>query len=874
MQTTQTNSDGFFAFPSLAVGTYEINVSPTGFRPYRRTALVVDVNSKLQVDAQLQVAEQNQNVTVTENADVQVETQSTQMGDVITNKVMTEVGLNGRSYTDLMSLQPGIAPMSTQTGTSVVMAGVITAITPSGNLNPGNQSINGQREDANGFLVNGSDVKELMNGGTTIIPDLDSIDEFRVLTNNFDPEYGNYAGGIVNAVTKSGSDQFHGDVFEFLRNTILDAKSFFATHTDAYDQNQFGGTIGGPIKKGKVFFFGDYQGTRTNEGLDTGLVTVPSLAERQGNFADIGLSGAVQGANLASQLQNSLGHPVFSGEPFYTPGCTSATCVFPNAVIPQRAFTAPTLSLLNSIPLPNAGPTTFSGDSTEKLRDDKWSYRVDGNNMRFGNISAYYFFDDYLVNNPFPSGQGGATVPGFNGINHGRAQLISLGDVKTFGSATVNELHFSYMRSANVIGQPSGGLGTSMASLGFNTNPATGGIYPLAPQFEGIENTVFQGAFVMGVPITNVDQANNTFTASESLSRIFGSHTLKVGIEVNFEQVNVNPNAIFDGTFVFDGYQTGSEFGDFLIGAPNQFNQQDSQAYYPRHKYAGWYGQDSWRIKPNFTLNYGLRVELMQYWSEKFDQVPTFIPGEQSVVYPNAFPGLVYPTDPGVPSTLVPEKFRFAPRLGLAYSPGNHGGILGKILGGSGSTSIRAGYAILNTIIEGNSIGVDEPQPPYGLSDTVYNGLFSSPYNLADGTQNASPYPLTFPPLNARASNPNPVPFVGPYDPQSGMTAPTPWDTYPYAEDYFFSFERQLPHQTVLGISYVGSEAHHLPLVYSADPGNPALCLALDQPGILTPGESCGPGGENNTYNLAVPFTFNGVNYPAGTALQGTRSRH
>ena len=210
------------------------------------------------------------------------------MGDVVSGPLIVGVGLNGRSYTDLMSLQPGIAPMSTQTATSVVMAGVVTAITPSGNLNPGNQSINGQREDANGFLVNGSDVKEEMNGGTTIIPDLDSISEFRVLTNNFDPEYGNYAGGIVNAVTKSGTDQIHGDVFEFLRNTALDAKSFFSPHSEAYDQNQFGGTIGGPIKKGKLFFFGDYQGTRTTEGLDTGLITVPSLAERQGNFADTG----------------------------------------------------------------------------------------------------------------------------------------------------------------------------------------------------------------------------------------------------------------------------------------------------------------------------------------------------------------------------------------------------------------------------------------------------------------------------------------------------------------------------------------------------------------------------------------------------------
>ncbi len=291
-------------------------------------------------------------------------------------------------------------------------------------------------------------------------------------------------------------------------------------------------------------------------------------------------------------------------------------------------------------------------------------------------------------------------------------KFISLGDTKTFGTQTVNEAHFSYMRAENVVGQPNGGLGVSLASQGFNTNPTTGGILPLAPQFEGVENTVFASEFVMGVPITNVKQANNTYLFNDSLSRVIGTHTVKVGIEVNFEQVNMNPDAIFDGTFIFDGYQTSNELADFLIGAPSQFNQQDSGSYYPRHKYVGWYGQDSWKIKPNLTFNYGLRVDLMQYWSEKWDQIPTFVPGEQSQVFPNAFPGLVYPTDPGVPNTLVPEKFRWAPRFGLAYSPSASGGFWGKILGGAGTTSIRAGYGILNTMIEGNSIGIDEPQPP------------------------------------------------------------------------------------------------------------------------------------------------------------------
>ena len=188
---------------------------------------------------------------------------------------------------------------------------------------------------------------------------------------------------------------------------------------------------------------------------------------------------------------------------------------------------------------------------------------MDGISIRWGNLSAYYFFDDYRVNNPFPSGQGGATIPGFNALNHGRAQLISLGDTKTFGRSTVNELHFSFMRSANVVGQPPAGWEPAWPPRGSRQIQRTGGIFPLAPQFEGVENIVFQNAFVMGVPITNLTQANNTFTVNDSLSKVVHNHTLKAGIEVSFEQVNVNPNATFNGTFLFDGYQTGNEFRGF-----------------------------------------------------------------------------------------------------------------------------------------------------------------------------------------------------------------------------------------------------------------------------------------------------------------------
>ena len=273
-----TDTQGFYNFPRLAVGSYDIQVELQGFQPQKKSGIGVDADAAVRMDFSLLVAEQNEQVTVSESAnEVHVETSSTQVGEVVSQKEMTEVALNGRSYTDLLALQPGIVPMSTQTGQSVVMAGASVAISPSGGLNPGNQSISGQREDANGFLVNGGDVKELMNGGTAIVPNLDSIAEFRVLTNNFDAEYGNYSGGIVNVVTRSGSNAFHGSAFEFLRNTDLDARNFFSPERGFYRQNQWRDG-GRPNQEEQSFLLSRLPGHaeragagyRLNSGPDTG----------------------------------------------------------------------------------------------------------------------------------------------------------------------------------------------------------------------------------------------------------------------------------------------------------------------------------------------------------------------------------------------------------------------------------------------------------------------------------------------------------------------------------------------------------------------------------------------------------------------------
>ena len=863
LRNAATNSEGFYAFTTLPVGNYEIETFRPGFKPYKRTGLVIDVGTKLQIDITLEMGAQSEQVTVTANA-IHVETADTQVGQVITSTDITAVALNGRSVTDLLSLQPAVTPMSTQLPDSIVMAGVTVAIAPSGALNAGNQSISGQREDANGFMVNGGDVKELMNGGTSIVPNLDSIAEFRILTNNFDAEYGNYSGGIINVVTKSGTNQWHGTGFEFLRNTALDARNFFSPEVATYRQNQFGGTIGGPLKKDKLFIFADYQGTRTTQGIDTGSIEVPSLADRTGNLSDQALTGAVSGPYLANLLSQKLNRTVTAGEPY--------SSVFPGNVIPQSVWSEPAKYLVKYkyIPAPNSGESTFSTGSENKIvRDDKMSFRSDINSGPWGQLSAYYFFDDYTVNNPYPAAVGGANVPGFNALTLGRAQLVDLADTKAFGASKVNEVRFSFMRNSNDVGEPVGGVGPSLASQGFVTGVGSVGIVPLAPKIEGIENVRFH-SFVLGVPITNLVQANNTYSGMDNFSRVAGNHTLKTGFQFSLEQVNVNPDATFNGSFLFTGSETGSDFADFLLGVPTNYNQASSNTYYPRHKYISGFGQDSWRVKSNFTLNFGLRWELMQYWSEKYNQNPTFILGEQSRVYPTAPTGLVYVGDAGVPKTLVPQRHRFSPRIGLAYTAKGGNGWAGKILGGPGKTSLRAGYGIFYSVIEGNTAAIDEPQPPYGLSYTSpAPPLFATPFvSAADGSIHVNPFPLNVPPYGASPAHPITNIDFSPFLPQAGMTATPPSNTYPYAENYFASMERQLSANTLLSLSYVGSQAHHLLVVYSANPGNPALCLALSQPLALAPTNPpqtpCGPFGEDRTYVTASGAVVQGTRGPLG----------
>jgi hypothetical protein len=881
---------GLYTFPNLPVSHYDLTTTATGFNPQRKADLKVDADSALRVDIALDLGTQTDTVTVTTDTGVQVETAATHLGEVVSANQMTALPLNGRSYTDLLAIQPGVTPVSTLLPSSVIMAGVTGSIDPSGDANPGNLSINGQRESANGFMVNGINVQEGMNGGTSILPNLDSIEEFRVLTTNFDPEYGNYNGGIVTVVSKSGTNQLHGNVFEFFRNTALDARGYFDPTRSAFNQNQFGGSIGSPIKSNKLFFFTDYQGTRTTQGVSTGNISVPSAPERNGDFSDQAGSFAttavvngthlivpntVSGAYLASQvLSPKLGYQVTAGEPYYfsagqhqpvdpnnpnapppiySTSCTSSSqCVFPNAVVPQSSWSVPGRSLLGYIPSPNVGDAKFSTSAfSQTVSDDKGSARIDAN-TRFGQLSGYYFIDDYTLDNPYPGSVAGASIPGFDALFIGRAQLFSFGDTKVIGAKTVNEFHLGYLRNANIIGQPKGGLGVSLASQGF-ASPANGGIFVQAPQFEGVENVTFP-SFVMGVPITNIIQINNTIFLSNGLSRSFGSHTLKFGGQFHIDQVNEHPNATFNGTFNINGTETGNPYADLLIGTPSNFTQSSGRPFYLRNRYLGLYAQDSWRARSDLTINAGLRWDVIAPWWEKYNQLQTWVDGAQSTLYPGAPPGLLVAGDPGIPKTLAPTSYKnFAPRIGFAYSPKFDQGFLRKVFGASGQSSIRASYGLFYTAFTGLTAGIMYSVPPFGFNYLSPGPpLLATPFTTAaTGFDNGQRFPFPFPSHNVSASNPDTSVSWDNFIP----LAADPFFYYrnrvPYISSYMFSIQRQITQQTMLTVSYVGNQGHHILTLVSANPGDPALCLSLD---------GCGPFGEDSTYTNS-----------SGKTVQGTR---
>ena len=868
-QTTVTDTKGFYAFPALNVDAYTVTLAQPGFDQFQMSGITINANSAVRVDIKLTVGKVSNTVEVKSDT-LQVETQSTQMGQVIEGEKMTSVPLNGRSFIDLLALQPGVSPYTGNDDTSGVGASTL-----SGDQGNGTQSVNGGRVGSNGFMVNGADAEEGVHNGAAMIPNLDSIAEFRIITNNFNAEYGNFSGGQINVVTKSGTNRYSGTAFEFLRNTDLDAKNYYSSQRGVFIQNQFGGTFGGPIKKDKVFFFADYQGTRQIVG-QTQNFPVPSLADRTGDLSDQGtaFSGSgsggtpstVNGAYWASVLSQRLGYAVSQGEPYYSDGCASnSDCVFPNALIPQSAWSPAAAGTLNYIPVPNSGAGSGSYYSTSafnsNLQDDKAGLRLD-THTRFGALFGYYFADKFTTVNPYDQG---INIPGFADQNTGLTQMFNVGLTTTFGPSLVNDIRLVYLRDVNLTGVPQEGTGVSLASLGFNTPwNSTGGIGNINPALNGVPSFFFNN-YEFGLAQDTLRQYNNTVQVIDNVTKILGTHTIQFGVDFHYDQINERNYDDPNGAFGFNGSETGLDFADYLIGAPDNFTQASQQLLDSRAGYYGGYLQDSWRATPSLTLNYGLRYEVMTPWYDTQNKLETVVPGEQSKAFPGAPVGMVVPGDPGIPRTLSPIKYtNFAPRVGVAYSPSFSDGLGAKIFGGAGKSSIRAGYGIFYSSIQDATGFVEVGDAPYGLYySSAVPPLLESPYvNRATGPGSGLglKFPFTFPPTGVSPSNPDTTFDWVQATPISGSDYFYYKNVIPYVEEFELSLQRQFGSNTVLTASYVGTVGRHLLTFEESNPADPSLCLQLSNPAALASGSTpCGPYGEDNVYTLANGQTVNGT---------------
>jgi hypothetical protein len=824
-----TDVAGQYRLLSLPIGSYKVQATFAGFQSFVATGIVLSVDEQRRVDIVLQVGATQQEVSVNAAA-LQVETTNTQLGDVIDQKKITELPLNGRSFIDLLGLQTGVAPASSR------------------NEGVGTISVNGQRENSNGFLINGGDVSGAANFEAGVQPNLDSIQEFRLITNSFDAEYGRFSGALMNTITKSGNNRIHGTAFEFLRNDDMDARGFFDTGKGALKRNQFGYAVGGPAIKDKLFWFTDYQGDRLVNGGTASAVQVLSNAERQGDVGVQNLTGNVTGSYWAQVLSQRLGRPVQVNEPY--------AAVFPNGIIPSSAFSPAAKGTIGFIPAPNVGDNTYSSAALSTYSiDHKAGQRVDFLNRLTGNWSGYYYFDDFNSLNPY----GGSSFPtGFGSDARDRNQLATLSNTYIVSPTAVNDFRMSYTRIV-VRSVPAGSTAPSLESMGFITGAGTLGINNSGPTGYSAVPDINLNNFSFGDPGTS-NGIQNTYQIGDNFSKIIGRHTIKFGGEARYYQMNNRNGGDFLGSFSFTGGETGSDIADYLLGAPSGYAQASPQVLDGRSRYAGAFVQDSFRIRSNLTLNIGLRWEFSTPWYDTQNKIVALVPGEQSTQYPTAPRGLVYPGDPGIPNTLAPVRYNnFGPRLGLAYSPNTSQGFLGKLFGGPGKTSIRVGSGMFYTAIQDQTLYWILGTVPFGeYWGSPAPPLFEEPFRTrSTGASQGQPFPYIIPaPGSAAAKNFN----FSPYFPLESTLGYEIHNKLPYAIHYNFTVQRQLSNSMLLSVGYVGTLGRHLLSIVEANPGDAALCLSLQGSGVMAGTLQCGRNLEDQTFTR-----------PDGSKVYGTR---
>lgn len=800
--TAKTNSSGNYVIPSLSIGgPYSVTISAEGFQSFQSSGFKLRVGDNRLVSAKLAPGGGSQTIKVSANQ-LQVETSNTELRNTITARQIQTLPLLGRDATYFQKLMPGTVDASDRFGS---------------------YSSNGSQTQENSYLLDGADVNDvpLQSNGFAINPD--ALAEVTVITSTLNPQYSRNSGSIVNEVVKSGTNQFHGDGFEFYRDTFLNNGNYFSKTRPKYHRNEFGGTLGGPILKNKLFFFLAYQGFRAATG-STRRTPVPTDAQlgRGASFADLtgDYNDATSGTNSVAGLSSNP-IPFAIAGPNGTqcgPGTAATTwdtCFSgTNVNLPTSDFNSITQKLLSYVPSPNTAGGYYTFNSPNTSAADQGVIRIDAKL----DSKDLLWADTIFQSNPATNGISfyGGNLPGFGETQAAHIKIFNAALTHTFNANTLNELAAHYYRFNFAAVEPAQVVQPS--SLGF-------AITPQNPGSASVPNISVGGYFSLGFspygPQPRVD-ANESF--DDNLTRIQGNHSLKFGVHVERFSVHNPYYSRNNGQFGFSGsggFTSGDPLLDFLVGVPTSYSQGSGAQVDARAWEVYGYAQDSWKVSSSLTFNYGTGYDIetlfsnLQYGGKA---IICFAPGAQSTVFPTAQASLLYPGDKGCNSTggASTKYDHFAPRAGFDWSPSKS---IGWLTGPADSHefAIRGGFGVYF------NRDSEEPQlqnledPPFGLSssgatDVGGSPSFANPFQDVAGRQaksEANKFPFTFPKPGQNID----FSQFAPYD----LSSINKNLTNPYTMNFNLQVQRQLPGDQVLAIGYVGSLGRHLERAYEAD---------------------------------------------------------
>jgi hypothetical protein len=823
---TTSGADGIYVFPQLQIGNYKVTASNTGFKTFQTSSFLLTVNEVYSLPIKFELGTTSETVEVVAGS-VQVETTNTQLQTLVDEKKIVDLPLINRNWTALEQLTPGVVAASDRFGS---------------------YSANGSQSNQSSYLINGIDSNDLPLNTALIIPSVDALQEFNIITNTINPEYGRNSGAVVNAVIKAGTNQFHGDVFEFYRDTFLNTSNWLTQTPPQFHQNTFGGTIGGPIWKDHTFAFFSFQGTKNRQpqaGAPSQSV-VFSDAQRGGAFADLATSSGTSPFPLTGD--NGTVFP--AGTPYST--------IFSSGTIPTGDFDPIASTLLTKyIPPPNSGANEFTFNPTQTGTGNYQEIlRVDHTFNASNAIWGTMFLQTNPSSAPIPL-PGSTSIPGFGILTQQHYKQFAVAWNHTFNSTTLNEFRLGYTRYNLVSDQPSDVIAPS--SVGFNINSQITSGESL-PFMNILGSYGFGLGFTTNGPQPRKDQ---TRELTDNFSKIMGKHAIKAGFD--FRRFDVwNPfSGNNNGDFTYNGkgeFSTGDAGADFLLGIPDSYSQGSGGLIIGRAYEYYSYIQDQWKVKPNLSITIGTGWQVdTPLASQQFGgkDVTCFRPGQQSNVFPNAPAGMLYPGDSGCNNSggqKIPYT-HFGPRVGFAWSPD-----AGRLSGGSGKLSVRGGWGFYYNRSEEEGILQNLSTPPFSITSHGVQDLggqfspgFGNPYSDIAGRV---------------APEANPFPFI----PPAGATAPaTDWSNFfpmslnvfspnfttPEAMNYNLTIQRELAGNMVFSIGYVGALGRHL---FRPVEGNP-ITLAGQQECLADP--TCNPATGSN-------FLFQHQLYPTHSLYDGS----